>query len=130
MSQTSDTTEEILLKDISSIDEIHPEHDPDEYTCWTYEEYKEHVKASFPNVSESLWKWFNFDDTILHYWRNGTYSIVFKDVDGDIIHLQDMEKKYPTLNQFEETWYKGIGKYKCVILQFGTQPIHPLLTSE
>lgn len=100
-----------------------PENDPDNYTCWSYSEYKQYMRDVFSYVPNSLWEWFNYDDMLIRLWQEEKYDIVYHDTDG-LVLLEDVRPIQENLGQ----WFKNHeDKSQFYILQYGLPPVHPLL---
>ena len=103
--------------------EANPEHDPDNYSCWKYEEYKQYMRDTFSYVPNSLWEWFNYDDMLLRFWAEDKYEIVYYD-GTQLMLLEDVQPVQDNASQ----WFKDHeDKSKFFILQYGRPPVHPLL---
>lgn len=82
MSREWECSYEKYAQDISETTaevDLDPECDPDNYTCWTYEEYKQYMRETFCYIPEGFWEWFNFDDMLFKFWKDETYDIVYHD---------------------------------------------------
>ena len=103
--------------------ETNPEHDPENYTCWSYSEYKEYMRERFCYIPEGFWKWFDTDEMILQFWRECKYDLVYYEGENPILVGDTWRTAGPIWNVSE--WFKT-SKSKFYILQYGKPPVHPL----
>lgn len=104
--------------------EKNPEHDPENYTCWSYSEYKKYMRETFCYIPDGFWQWFELDDMILHFWREHKYDLVY--LEGNEPILIGDTWRVPNSIWDVEKWLKT-DKSKFYILQYGKPPIHPLM---
>ena len=99
-----------------------PEGDPENYTCWKYEEYKQYMRDTFSYVPAALWTWFDFDNMLMSMWVQEKYDIVYYD-GTELVLLEDVPLEHSV-----GSWFKNHpDKSKFFILQYGKPPVHPLL---
>lgn len=104
--------------------EEHPEHDPENYTCWSYPEYKQYMRETFCYVPDGFWKWFNMDEMILQLWREYKYDLVY--YDGDELRIVDDRWRVCDSSWDIRAWFTS-DPMKFYVLQYGNPPVHPLV---
>lgn len=103
--------------------ETNPEHDPENYTCWSYDEYKNYMRERFSYIPSGFWKWFDIDEMILHFWRENKYDLVYLESENPILIGDTWRTAGPPWDV--NKWFKNEPD-KFYILQYGKPPIHPL----
>jgi hypothetical protein len=80
---------------------------PEEYVCYSYGDFIQKVrKEYYPNVPDTVWRFFNFEDMALDLWRHENYYIIYADK-NDFVALEDTGKHFPLWDKREEEWFKN-----------------------